>query len=52
MAAYAKKQPAGIWLTDGAWDHEQWTPPTLPTKALLDPATGDHPTCLRGRTAT
>jgi len=46
VAAYAKKQPAGIWLTDGAWDHEQWTPPTLPTKALLDPATGDHPTCL------
>ncbi len=25
---------------------EQWTPPLLPTKALLDPATGDHPTCL------
>ena len=46
VAAYAKKQPPGIWLTDGAWDHEQWTPPTLPTKALLDPATGDHPTCL------
>ena len=47
VATYAKKQPPGIWLTDGAWDHEQWTPPTLPTKALLDPATGDHPTCLQ-----
>jgi predicted amidohydrolase YtcJ len=47
VAAYAKKQPAGIWLTDGAWDHEQWTPPRLPTKADLDPATGDHPTCLQ-----
>jgi predicted amidohydrolase YtcJ len=46
VAAYAKKQPAGIWLTDGAWDHEQWTPPRLPTKEMLDPATGDHPTCL------
>ena len=33
-------------MTDGAWDHEQWTPARLPTKALLDPATGDHPTCL------
>src|SRR4029077_19047898 len=44
--AYAKKQPPGVWLTDGAWDHEQWTPPRLPTKELLDPATGDHPTCL------
>jgi predicted amidohydrolase YtcJ len=46
VAAYAKKQPPGVWLTDGAWDHEQWTPPRLPTKELLDPATGDHPTCL------
>ncbi len=26
VAAYAKKQPPGVWLTDGAWDHEQWTP--------------------------
>jgi hypothetical protein len=46
LAAYAKGKPSGVWLTDGAWDHEQWTPPRLPTKALLDPATGDHPTCL------
>jgi len=46
LAAYAKTQPPGQWLTDGAWDHEQWTPPHLPTKALLDPATGDRPTCL------
>jgi predicted amidohydrolase YtcJ len=46
VGAYAKKQPPGAWLTDGAWDHEQWTPPRLPTKELLDPATGDHPTCL------
>ncbi len=46
LAAYAKGKPAGIWLTDGAWDHEQWTPPRLPTKGVLDPATGDHPTCL------
>ena len=37
VAAYAAKQPAGVWLTDGAWDHEQWTPPRLPTKELLDP---------------
>jgi predicted amidohydrolase YtcJ len=46
VAAFAKTRPAGQWLTDGAWDHEQWTPPQLPTKALLDPATGDRPTCL------
>lgn len=46
VAAYAKTRPAGEWLTDGAWDQMQWTPPVLPTKALLDPATGDHPTCF------
>src|SRR5262245_24224529 len=47
VAAYAKKQPPGVWLTDGAWDHQQWNPVRLPTKADLDPATGDHPTCLQ-----
>ncbi len=47
VAAYAGRQPPGVWLTDGAWDHEQWSPPRLPTKALLDPATGDHPACFQ-----
>lgn len=47
LAAFAKTRPAGEWLTDGAWDHEQWSPPRLPTKALLDPATGDRPACLQ-----
>jgi hypothetical protein len=46
VAAYAAKQPSGVWLTDGAWDHEQWNPPRLPSKELLDPVTGDHPVCL------
>ena len=46
LAAFAKTRPAGVWLTDGAWDHEQWSPPRLPTKEMLDPATGDRPACL------
>lgn len=46
VAAYAAKQPAGAWLTDGIWDQTQWNPPVLPTKTLLDPATGDRPACL------
>jgi predicted amidohydrolase YtcJ len=46
LAAYARTRPSGQWLTDGAWDHQQWPKPQLPTKALLDPATGDHPACL------
>ncbi|HEY3203232.1 MAG TPA: amidohydrolase [Thermoanaerobaculia bacterium] len=46
LAAFAKTRRPGQWLTDGAWDHEQWPVPHLPTKELLDPATGDRPTCL------
>ena len=46
VAAWAKTKPAGQWLTDGTWDHTQWNPPVLPTKANLDPATGDRPTCI------
>jgi predicted amidohydrolase YtcJ len=47
LAEFAKSRPAGAWLTDGAWDHEQWSPPRLPTREMLDPATGDRPTCLQ-----
>jgi predicted amidohydrolase YtcJ len=46
LADYARKRPAGAWLTDGAWDHEQWQPVRLPTREMLDPATGDRPACL------
>lgn len=46
VADFARTRPAGAWLTDGAWDHEQWSPPRLPTKEMLDPVTGNHPTCL------
>ena len=46
LVRFAKMRPAGGWITDGAWDHQQWPVARLPTRALLDPATGDHPTCL------
>ncbi|HKA37180.1 MAG TPA: amidohydrolase [Thermoanaerobaculia bacterium] len=46
LAEFAKTRPAGQWITDGAWDHQQWAVPRLPTRALLDPATGDRPACL------
>jgi predicted amidohydrolase YtcJ len=46
LAGYAKTRPPEEWLTDGVWDQTQWNTPTLPTRALLDPATGDHPACL------
>lgn len=46
LAAFAKTRPAGLWMTDGAWDHQVWANPVLPTRAMLDPATGDRPACL------
>jgi predicted amidohydrolase YtcJ len=46
VAAWAKTKPAGHWLTDGTWDHTQWTPPELPNKSMLDSATGDRPACI------
>ncbi|MDQ5858091.1 MAG: amidohydrolase [Acidobacteriota bacterium] len=46
LAAFARTRPAGLWMTDGAWDHQVWADPVLPTRALLDPATGDRPACL------
>jgi predicted amidohydrolase YtcJ len=47
FAAFARTRPPGQWITDGAWDHEQWIPPRLPTRELLDPASGDRPVCLQ-----
>jgi predicted amidohydrolase YtcJ len=46
LARFAATRPAGEWITDGAWDHEQWPGARLPTRAMLDPATGDRPTCI------
>ena len=46
LARFAETRPAGQWITDGTWDHQQWPIARLPTRALLDPATGDRPTCI------
>ena len=46
LAKFARTRPPGRWITDGAWDEQQWAVPRLPTRALLDPATRDRPVCL------
>jgi predicted amidohydrolase YtcJ len=43
IAAHAKKLPAGTWILNGNWDHERWPSRREPTRALLDPATPEHP---------
>lgn len=43
LAAFAQHTPRGQWITGGNWDHENWTPPRLPTRQLIDDATKNWP---------
>ncbi len=40
---FAAKLPKGRWILGGKWDHENWTPSSLPTAAMIDAATPDNP---------
>jgi predicted amidohydrolase YtcJ len=39
----AKKTPKGEWVLGGNWDETKWTPAKMPTKEMIDLATGDTP---------
>lgn len=41
----AKAQP-GEWILGRGWDHTLWSPANFPTRADLDPISGDHPVFL------
>ena len=43
IAAFARTRPKGAWLLNGDWDHERWTPASLPTHDLIDDVTPDNP---------
>ena len=43
IAAFAKTQKKGEWITGGDWDHERWTPAVLPAHQLIDDVTPDNP---------
>jgi len=43
LARYAATRPPGEWILHGNWDHERWTPADLPTAALIDDVTPEHP---------
>lgn len=40
---FAAKLPRGRWILGGKWDHENWTPNSLPTAAMIDAVTPDNP---------
>ena len=46
IAEQAKKTPKGEWIQGGDWDETKWSPPSLPTKELIDPATPNNPVFL------
>ncbi len=43
MATFAATQRPGVWIVDGAWDHERWTPAALPMHPLIDDVTSHNP---------
>lgn len=43
IAEFASRIPKGRWITEGNWDHENWSPPRLPTRELIDAVTPDNP---------
>lgn len=42
IADFATTVPAGTWILEGNWDHEQWGG-ELPDRAWIDEATTEHP---------
>ena len=40
---FAARLPKGRWVLGGDWDHENWVPPRLPARQLIDAVTPDHP---------
>jgi predicted amidohydrolase YtcJ len=40
---FAATSKPGRWITGGDWDHENWTPARLPTRALVDDVTPNNP---------
>ncbi|HKD79942.1 MAG TPA: amidohydrolase [Candidatus Angelobacter sp.] len=43
IAARVKTAGAGEWVQGAGWDHTLWTKVETPTRADIDPVTGDHP---------
>ncbi len=43
LGAYAARLPKGRWIQGGFWDHEAWPSKALPTHAVIDRVTPEHP---------
>jgi predicted amidohydrolase YtcJ len=48
LREYAAKVPEGRWIDlSAAWDHERWPGHPLPSRALIDSVTPEHPVWIR-----
>lgn len=43
LAAFARSQPPGRWISGGDWDHERWPGAPLPRHQWIDSVTRDNP---------
>ncbi|WP_446744847.1 amidohydrolase [Silvibacterium acidisoli] len=43
IAAFARTQASGTWITNGNWDEQKWSPVELPTHEWIDAVTPDNP---------
>jgi hypothetical protein len=43
LAAFARNQPRGRWITGGDWDHERWPGSPLPRHQWIDSVTAGNP---------
>jgi predicted amidohydrolase YtcJ len=46
IQTYAETLPKNAWIRGGGWDHQRWTPASLPNHQLIDEVCGDHPALL------
>ena len=46
IAEFARRAPAGQWITGGGWDHQQWPGAPLPTRKMIDSVTAQNPVFL------
>ena len=42
----AKELEKREWILEGYWDHEQFSPPELPTKEWIDSVSSENPVCV------
>lgn len=43
LGDYAKSLPKGAWIRNGNWDHQRWSPASLPNHEAIDAVTPDNP---------